>query len=367
MLSFLNNENKSYCCGCRACEQVCCHKAIKMEKDEEGFLYPTINKEKCTHCDLCKKICPYNNISSEQSTTPQAYWGWAKDENIRLSSSSGGIFTIIASIIIAKQGVVYGAHLDKQWNIYHTKVNQIQALSLLRGSKYAQSDTLQTYSSIKTELQKGIWVYFCGTPCQIAGLKSYLKKNYPRLITTDLICHGVSSNNLLKQHIKQIEEKKHIKIFEYSCRNPKCWYQFESYKYTKKGKEYQYDLPTPYLSSYYNAYLGSMTYRPSCYVCPYAQIPRMGDITLGDFWGVHNYYKNISNTKGVSLLLCNTSKGKALLKDIMQEAYINKCKLENVIQHNLCLIKPSIKPPQRDNIYQTIAKMGYSRTAKKKI
>ena len=198
---------KSECCACTACEQACPVNAISFTKDEEGFLYPAINKDKCIDCGLCERVCPVEHPNYSNTETPEVYAAMVKEVEQRKKSSSGGMFYAIASWILNQGGKVYGATMDEKHQVKHISVDNLEDLDLLRGSKYVQSDLQQVFADIKKELKAGRWCYFVGTGCQVAGLKSFLRKDYDTLLTSDLVCHGVPSQWLFDQHIKYLEEK----------------------------------------------------------------------------------------------------------------------------------------------------------------
>ena len=194
-------SSKYDCCGCEACAQRCSHNAIKMVRDNEGFLYPEIDMHICTDCGLCEKVCPIIN-QSEQKVPIISYAAQNNDESIRLQSSSGGVFTLLATETINNGGVVFGAKFDEQWNVIHDYVETIEGLANFRGSKYVQSQIGKCYKKTELFLKNGREVLFSGTPCQIAGLKKYLIKEYKKLICVDIICHGVPSPMVWTQYIK---------------------------------------------------------------------------------------------------------------------------------------------------------------------
>lgn len=364
MSSFLISNKKSDCCGCGACTQSCAHQAITLKKDEEGFLYPKINQEKCTHCQLCEIACPYTHIDKTNDATINAFYGWHLDENIRTNSSSGGYFSAIAQYILNKEGVVYGAYMDENYSIYHIGINKEADLNKLRVSKYAQSEIKDCYKEIRGLLRQEKLVYFSGTPCQVAGLKSFLRKEYKNLITTDLICHGVPSNDLFVKYIEYLEKKDQIKIVDFKFRNPQIWYNYITYEFINKwGEKKKFESQKSVLSPYFYAFIKSMANRPSCYTCPFAKTNRTGDLTLGDFWGWEKYTNVSQKEKGCSLLLVNNQKGKDIMQELKKSCFIQSCDLDFAIKYNSCLIKPSEKPNVRDEIYEKLNKYGFKNLA----
>ena len=196
-------EDKTNCCGCWACENVCPRMCIEMAEDNEGFLYPKVELSNCIDCKLCEKVCPIINVAPEILNTKQkGFLLQIKDERIRKESTSGGAFTAIASWVIANGGVVFGAFMDiNKKRVEHTWVDTIEGLELFRNSKYVQSDILESFSNCKDFLNKGKWVCFSGTPCQIEGLMKFLRKKYEKLVTVDVVCYGIPSPGLLKKYL----------------------------------------------------------------------------------------------------------------------------------------------------------------------
>lgn len=308
-------SEKRDCCDCGACKNICSKDAIYMYLDEYGFEYPKIDIEKCISCGLCNKVCAFQNI--EEINTPiETYVGVAKDESTILNSASGGIFAAIAQMYIQEGGVVFGASFDKEFNPIHIGIDNVKDLHKLQGSKYVQSSVGTTYREVKKILQGGRKVLYSGTPCQIAGLKGYLMKEYDDLLTIDIICHGVPSAKFFKDYLSITEEKLKGKIKEFKFRDKSIGWGlngsiiYESNGVVKKKKIYGSE------SSYYHYFLNSQCYRENCYYCKYACENRPGDITVGDYWGIESAHPEllgkdiINEKKGVSVIVSNSLKGK---------------------------------------------------------
>ena len=199
MIEIIDKKN---CCGCSACAQICPRKCILMQEDDEGFLYPKVDKKSCIDCHLCERVCPVLNQSKPKKPL-KVYASINKDENIRLCSSSGGIFTALAEKVIAEGGVVFGARFDDKWEVVHDYVETKEDLSKFRGSKYVQSRIENCYKEAEVFLKAGRIVLFSGTPCQIAGLILFLKKSYNNLLTVDFVCHGVPSPGVWRRYLKE--------------------------------------------------------------------------------------------------------------------------------------------------------------------
>ncbi len=311
-----NEYNKSLCCGCGACELVCPKKCIKMIYDEEGFLYPILDKELCIHCGLCEIHCPIIK-ETKNNKVLFSYGLIHRENNITKNSSSGGAFTAIAEYVLSNDGVVFGCAFNENIEAKTICIESRTDLYKLRGSKYVQCDTNKQYKNIKTFLDKGRIVLYCSTPCQIAGLKSYLSKDYDNLFLIDLFCHGTPSPKLFEKYITWLGEKYGSKISNYCFRDKKYGWSAKGYFKTEFNHEYELNGSDPY----YYSFLMGRTYRPVCYQCKYANPQRTGDITIGDFWGVEKNHPNINTEEGVSAVLINNLKGQKVL-DYIKIAFI---------------------------------------------
>ena len=359
METIYNSVDK--CSGCGACKNICPVDAVQLVPDEEGFLFPQKNS-KCIDCGLCVKTCPYNNlIEINNSTVPDAYAAY--DEKSRKGSSSGGIFYRIADSIIEKGGIVYGAAFDKSLKLKHIGTRDKNDLQKIRGSKYLQSEIGDTFNQIKDELKKGEVVFFSGTPCQCAGLKFFLKCDYENLITADLICHGVPSQLMFDYHKEYLEKKYMSKLVNYQFRkNQSGWGYCETADFENKKRIKKNGVClSPYLWSFMRAY----TFRYSCYCCPFSKLPRQGDITLGDYWGVETIFPDIDSSNAVSSVLVNTKKGEKVWNEISEFLVYQKSNYSDVAKYNANLEKSTEKPFVRNGIYAEIRRRGYESVAKK--
>lgn len=294
------------CCGCGACTNKCPVSAISMRENEEGFLAPAIDENLCTDCGLCAKACPALNVRYENTTEPECYAAAAEDE-IRMKSSSGGIFSLLAEHILDKGGYICGAAFDKDWSVRHIVIDNKQDLAKLRGSKYVQSDTENCYRETKKLLDAGKEVLFSGCPCQIAGLYSFLGKKYEKLFTVDILCHGTPSPGIWKKYLR--ETFPHQKITGINFRNKEKigWSCSHCTFSLGDGNEVVSD---DYTKMFHNAAL----MRPSCENCKHSKLPRPADITLGDWWGIDKYQSDINDNQGLSFVLLNNDKGKKTLQ-----------------------------------------------------
>lgn len=327
---------KKDCTGCSACANVCPKNAIKMVEDECGFIYPEIDHELCINCGLCKKTCPIVNITEKKTSEQEVYACWSNDEENRYISTSGGLFTEFAKSVINKGGYVVGAAYNKDNMVEHKIVNSIDALKELRQSKYLQSNILNSYKDTKKLLDENNIVAFCGSPCQIAGLNSYLKKEYKNLLTLEFICRGMNSPKAYKCWLSEIENKEQKKVsrvwFKYKINgwnsSPRCTrVDFAD------GTNIVYDGDD---NKFMSGYLGPNLYiRPSCGDCKFNGIQRQADITLADFWGIE---KKLDNDKGTSMVLINSEKGKEYFDSIKDRIYYEKKQLEDILKGNECFI-----------------------------
>lgn len=361
MNKYLDSLNPSLCCGCSSCTEACPKHALEMKVNAEGFYYPVVN-DNCVECGLCTKVCPWESSTDTQNTNPITIAAY--DYVNRIGSTSGGIFYTIAKYIVQdKNGWVYGAAFDKDFQLSHIGADNLDSLQKLRGSKYLQSNTNVIYKEIKQLLLNGRYVFFVGTPCQVAGLHSFLKKDYETLLTADLVCHGVPSQKYFDEHISYLEKKNHDKVKEYYFRDLKGWGVCEEVLYAtsgKRDKHYSYSL-SPYLQSF----MSSDNYRESCYQCKYAKLPRVGDLTLADYWGVRIFFPHLDYTKGCSLVLLNSDKGKTFWNGIKDRCVFEISNIQDASKYNHNINNTSKRPALRDTIYHELAEHGYESVVNK--
>lgn len=360
-MSYYRTSNKSDCCGCTACVNACPKSCISFITDKEGFQYPQKNINDCIECGLCEKVCPFSDNYSYQTTSNPGVFA-AYDKINRQGSSSGGLFYTIAKYVIEElHGWVFGASFDSSFKLKHIGVNNISQLDSLRGSKYVQSNLNQTLVQIKTLLGSGVFVFFVGTPCQVAGLRAYLRKEYNNLLTADLVCHGVPSQLLFDEHIHYLEKKQGAKLTRYSFRDNNGWGGCEISEFSN-GKKIK--KPTYELSPYLYSFMYSMTYRESCYECRFSKIPRQGDITLADYWGAKECFPEMDVSKGVSMILVNTSNGENIWNKIKNSCCFESSNIFDAAKHNSNLVTKSKRPAYRDLVYEKIRAQGYDKVAR---
>ena len=361
---YFKTLDKKDCSGCTACVGACPKQCISMEADNEGFFYPVIDKAVCINCGLCERICPFEHPRYDNTDNPKVYATYLKDEDQRVLSTSGGIFYAIAKWVIQQRGIVYGASFDENFKLRHFGVDRMEELSLLRGSKYLQSYLGNVFADIKDYLKSGRWVYFVGVGCQIAGLKAFLRKDYDTLITSDLVCHGVPSQQMFDWHLDYLRHKEKGRIISYSFRDCEGWGGCETYKYISQTRGegvrrlYSYSL-SPYLYSFMYAF----NLRYSCYDCKFARIPRQGDVTLADFWGVKKLFPELDVSKGVSLALVNTNRGIYVWNQIKASVYFVESCVKDAAKENVNLIRQTPMPEIRKCCYEMILQRGYKSVA----
>lgn len=307
---YLGVVEKNVCTGCSACSNICPVQAISMQEDEEGFLFPLVDETKCTNCGLCKNTCPI--FKSQFHKTPELCYAVAANDNIRAKSSSGGIFTVVAEYIIKQNGYVCGAAFDENWKVKHIIVDNINDLTKLRGSKYVQSEIGNIYNEVKKLLENGKTVFFTGTSCQVAGLYSVLNKNYDKLYTADLVCHGVPNNKIWQKYIDDNFDRYNIAKINFRDKEQNGWSCTTTTTTTKEGQIYN-------VQSYFDGFSQDLYLRNSCSNCQYTKMKRVSDFTMGDFWGIEQLDESLNDRKGTSLLLCNTNKAQELFKTLKEK------------------------------------------------
>ncbi len=351
------NITDKYCTGCCACMNICSNNAIKMEHNDIGELTPFINYDLCTNCNLCSKMCPQNNLIKKNSSF-DCYAVWSKESSIRKQAASGGFASGIANYFLNnKQYIVYYCDYDDDLELRYFEVKSLSDINKLAGSKYSQVNAEYTYTKIKNQLNNNINVIFISLPCQIAGLLAYLKKNYTNLITIDIVCHGTPPNKYLKEYVKylcgtnikcKVEFKKKYKQFFTLYKNNKLLYK----------KHHSKDI-------YFTAFYQNIISRNSCYTCQYATDKRVGDLTIGDFWGLGEIKTIKKPSKWVSLVLINTDKGMIFFDTIKNAFIIEKRTVEEAVRGNGRLQKAPGKSQNAINFQKSYNIYGFIDSIKK--
>lgn len=355
-------DKKENCCGCTSCEQICPTNAIKMIPDEEGFVYPRIDQELCIDCGKCKGVCTFQKgyDTTKNFKMPYAYGVKHINEDIRMQSRSGGMFTAVSDYILKKNGIVYGAGFNENLEVCHKRATNKIERDELRGSKYVQSDLKDTFNKVKMDLGTGKYVLFTGTPCQTAALDRYLdnsKTNKDLLLQSDIVCHGTPTPKVFKDYINYLEDKYNNKIYEFQFRDKRLngWdAHVESFIINNNR----------YLSkTYTKLFYANSILRPSCYNCKYTNLVRPADITFADFWGVNDIIDEFNDNKGVSLVFANTEKGKKLFDDVVNSLIYQECTNSSFIHPNLK--KPTQKPLNREQFWKDYNSLGLEYIIKK--
>lgn len=321
----IGNLNKTQCFGCTACAYTCPFGAIIMERDQEGFFYPRVDEQKCTDCGRCRRICPsVNPKDMTNSSEPETYA--VRSENaVRRKSSSGGSFTLLARSVLDKGGVVCGVVMNEKFQVFHTFARNEKELEPMRRSKYVESNLGDIFPRIRELLDEKKKVLFTGTPCQVAGLKAYLGKNREGLFTADLMCHGATSSMVFHRYLEETYGIENVRTYYF--RTKKYGYNgTTSVAVMKNGRSYMCsDDKDPFVKGSYR----SLFLRRSCEDCKFASLPRQGDLTIGDFWGLRAYDKELHSELGTSLVLVNNDRGKELLEDALKDAgFVKKLPFE---------------------------------------
>lgn len=362
MISVTSKQN---CCGCFACADICPKGCIEMKADEEGFWYPCVDTSKCIDCGLCEQACPTLNSPDEIiGQFPIGYAVINKDENIRLASSSGGVFSLLANQIINDGGIVFGAAMSEDCrSVIHIGVDSLTELERLRGSKYVQSSIGDIYIKAQEALRNDQKVLFTGTPCQIEGLHSFLRKDYENLLCMDFICHGVPSPKVWKKYICYREKQANSSTRQIFFRHKKYgWKTFAVlFKYTNNTvytEKYSKDL-------YMRSFLSNSCLRPSCYNCHFRKLNRISDITVADYWGIQKQYPDMDDDMGTSLVMIHTEKGKNILEMVNESAKMIPIYVERALEDNKSMIEsPSINMARSD-FMANIDKMDFDKLVKK--
>ena len=364
-------SNKEDCCGCKACGDVCPKKAISFKTDIEGFWYPEVDQNLCIDCKLCEKVCPIINIDLlKKNDLPQSECHAAIHKNIeiRFDSTSGGLFSALAEATYKVGGYVGGAVFTEDYSVKFFISNDKKDLSALRSSKYLQSDTEGLYVAVRDLVKAGEKVLVCGSPCQMAALRAFLKKDYENLTIVDFICRGTNSPKVFRRYLDYLEDRFGSKVVYFKAKNKELgWRQLTSKVCFENGETLYDTKDTSYFTT---GYLSTGVYtRPSCYDCKFKGFPRIADITLADFWGAEKVVgKALDEDMGTSLVMLNSQKGLNYFESIKTNINEQKIPFESILARNPALVKP-LDPPlvNRDEFYQNLNDWPFKKVAEKYI
>lgn len=352
-------DEKHNCCGCGACYSVCPKNCITMVEDSQGFLYPKINKDLCIDCGLCKKVCPFIG-ENKSNKVIEAYACNHSDTEIRIKSSSGGVFSAICEKVIENNGVVFGAGYSDDFSVVHKMIKTPEEIQQIRGSKYVQSVIGDCYIQCKEQLEADKQVVFSGTPCQIKGLKKYLRKEYDNLICVEIICHGVPSPKLWDLHLNNLKKKFGSEINNVSFRDKETsWREFKLSVDFKNGQRYAQKTSE---DAYLKGFLSNLYLRPSCHSCKARNYTSNADIILGDFWGMWKYteYEELYDNKGTTAVLVLSEKGKMLLADVKAYMRVIPAKEKDITDNNSPVFKSTTAHPKRNEFFSKVNENNFN-------
>lgn len=348
------------CCGCKACYDACPYEAISFETNKEGFWYPVIDREKCRSCGKCRLVCPnINVVKNKEGAVPKVYAAWLKDKEMRMNSTSGGMYYAAARKVLDTGGCVVACRYTEDWkHAEHVVVDSNDLLMPTVRSKYFQSDTQGIFQKVKRLLEGGRRVLFCGCPCQSAALQNFVGGKKENLLTMDFICRGINSQKAFEAFISELEHRYHSRVNSVHCKNKrKGWRSLGVLVTFENGEEYYETRSSSYWSLGYirdNLYM-----RPSCHQCRYREIPRISDITIGDFWGIRDMTQE-DMYQGISVLMLNTGKGSAFFREMENDLVFTEKTLEDVEKGNPCLTRSPAEGTKRSLFFELLDDMEFS-------
>lgn len=345
-------SDKQNCCGCSACASICPRNCITMQADNEGFFYPKVNESYCIECGLCEKVC--HELHPFEERKPQkVYAAINKDEEVRLKSSSGGIFYLLAEKTIAEGGVVFGARFDEQWQVVIDYAETMEDVKAFMGSKYVQARMATAYTDAKRFLTEGRKVLFSGTPCQIAGLHHFLRKPYDNLLSVDIICHGTPSPKVWGMYLDEVVTAGRKAINDVQFRNKRNGWKAFNFTMEYNKDEQSVSLCSHHQQNHFmRAFLRDMILRPSCYQCQAKSGRSHSDITIADFWGINTEIPEMDDDKGTGLVLINTDKGQAALD--WSKTNHRETTADIAIGHNPAYFRSVAAHPKRADFFARI-------------
>lgn len=348
------------CSSCGACANICAHGAISMLLNKEGFYRPVVDQSKCVKCGLCEKVCPWENevLNPNGSTdAPKTIAAYAQNEEVRLQSSSGGIFTVLAEKILDDGGVVVGVAQLCSTRFAHVIVDSKSDLAKLRGSKYVQAEVGTIYKDVRALLKSGRKVLFSGTPCQVAGLYAVLGKSVSaNLFTVDVVCHGVPSVKVFEKYIESLECVTQFKVVSTQFRDKRNgWHRYSTTSLLNNKSQFSKSLLE---DAFLRLFLSNICLNSSCADCHYGKMPRTADITLGDYWNIAEVHPKMENDKGTSVVLLNTDHGETLLSSVSGSLRLCESSLEQAVAGNPCIIRSSKEHFRRPEFFADLGRLS---------
>lgn len=358
--------SKSQCTGCQACASICPKNCISMVTAGDGFRFPDISIENCVQCGKCEKVCPVLHTQIV-STNTLAFAIKNRNEKERKDSTSGGIFSLLAKFVLNQNGIVFGAAYSENFEVKHVAITDSNHLSLLQGAKYTQSIAGNAFEEAKKELETGRTVLFSGTPCQCAGLKSFLGKAYDNLLTVDLICHGIPSPKVWQAYIDYRSQKENNGV-----RPQRINMRSKSSGWSRYEYSTEFDYGDGKISRIGNghdlfmkAFVGNICLRASCSDCKMKGVERCTDFTLGDYWGIWNQHPEFDDNKGTSVVFVHTQKGREILEQLSDKMDCLKVDIKDAYKENESLVNSSRPHPCREEFLKQITADNFEELVKK--